>query len=1311
MSVEQLPTRTANARSDSKLLQYDEYIDRQVETTRRVVKVVDLATSLVVLAAGVLIFLLVAAVVEHWIRPGGFSVVERVILFTLLAGSVGWFAVRRIWPLVIRRVNPVYAAHTIESSTSGGTSLKNSLVNLLLFRQKRTDIPDAVYRTLEEQAAQRLSRVPLDSAVDQTTLIRFGYVLVAIVALAALYKIFSPKDPVVAAQRVLMPWADIVPASRVNISDIKPGTTTVSRGEFIDVSAEVRGIGDDDTVLLKYTTVDGRSVGKAVPMRLSGNQLRFEARLPEDGGSSGAVGLSQNLTYRIEAGDARSLDYRVKVVEAPSILVERVEYDYPDYTGYVDRVETTLRDIRAIEGTRVTVHARANGPIKEAEVDFDADGRRDLTMKTSATEASASFVLALRDDRRTPQHASYVLRFTNAEGRKNRNPVKYTIDVEPDYAPEAAITAPREKTVDVRLDETVTIEVTATDPDFALADARIRGQVAGRETLDQPLLAQPHKGRFSGKYEFTPNEHGLKSGDIVEYWVAAKDNREPIANLAESPKQQLRIVSPDPAQQPPPDRLAQRDPSKQNQQGENQPQEGQQQPQNGEGAQEGQPGDGQQGGAGNQGQPGENQQQGSEGQQGDDGAQRGSEGEKGRGGEANAAPQNSESQGDGAESGNQNQSPVSRDAQRSADPEQSPQNDNGEQQATDQQPGGQQTGTRSKPGEQRPNDEQTGAGAAGGDQSKRSQPDGARPDANTNGQPSSDGQSDGQPQGGERSDGEPQNSQPKNGQQQRGTSKAGSRQSDGQKNGDQSSPENREPSPVSSDGDDDGEAFERIQQHLEHNNELNDGQSPSDQQPVSRDAERSAQNETQDQAPAGQQADDTAKPDQKEQRDAAGDGKAERERPGDGSANDRSEDSGAATKEDGEPNAAKQQPGSENEQTKSPGGQETSAKGDSGAGDEQQGRGAPNSQPEMKPTEKRQQSGSDGESTDEQEPPAGARGKKESDSTGEQGGDQSGGGEEGGGQKAPRDGTGSPGQNQSADQGAGRSSEKGDGENSQNAGQDAKTDGKTGESSGDTPGEGSKSRQGQGQQPAGDQPPDEAQDSSEQGDPNDQQGVSRDAQRSAEEQRQGEGEKGRQGDLDSQKQDGNAQPGGKQTPGDDQQPGSDPDAKTNDAEAEPNKVGAPTGGGGLDGTGEAQPSPGSGTAPEGDEANLEYARKQTDLVLNKLADQLKQKDVDKDMLKQLGWSEDDLRKFVERWQARKAAAQRNDPAGDSAKRELDEALRSLGLRPGTMKQGQVKEDTMRDLREGYRGPVPLEYQERLRAYNQGVSRARGDEGQ
>src|SRR5262249_34492469 len=128
----------------------------------------------------------------------------------------------------------------------------------------------------------------------------------------------------------------------------------------------------------------------------------------------------------------------------------------------------------------------------------------------------------------------------------------------------------------------------------------------------------------------------------------------------------------------------------------------------------------------------------------------------------------------------------------------------------------------------------------------------------------------------------------------------------------------------------------------------------------------------------------------------------------------------------------------------------------------------------------------------------------------------------------------------------------------------------------------------------------------------------------------------------------------------------------------------------------------TGEAPAGDDANLEYARKQTDLVVDKLAEQLNKKKVDDKLLKDLGWSEADLKKFVDGWQQRKAAADRNDAEGEAAKRDLDDALRSLGLQRGELKQNTAKKDSMRDLREGFRGPVPAEYKERLKAYNQGV---------
>ena len=68
-----------------------------------------------------------------------------------------------------------------------------------------------------------------------------------------------------------------------------------------------------------------------------------------------------------------------------AILVERVDYHYPPYTGFVDRSVDSLGDIRAIEGTRMTVHARANGEIRVADVDFDADGRTDFVVAGRST--------------------------------------------------------------------------------------------------------------------------------------------------------------------------------------------------------------------------------------------------------------------------------------------------------------------------------------------------------------------------------------------------------------------------------------------------------------------------------------------------------------------------------------------------------------------------------------------------------------------------------------------------------------------------------------------------------------------------------------------------------------------------------------------------------------------------------------------------------------------------------------------------------------------------------------------------------------
>ncbi|MCG8448610.1 MAG: hypothetical protein MI725_03395 [Pirellulales bacterium] len=515
-------------------------VDEQIRRTRRALKTVDAAAGVITMAIGVLVFLLSFAVLEHWVVPGGWSPAVRVSLFTLLLLGIAWYSFRIFWPLVRQPINPAYAAQAIEQSTP---SLKNSLLNLLLLRGRRQQLSQQVYQAIEQQAAQRLAHVSVESVVDRSAILRLGYVLAVVVALCTLYQLLSPKDPFVSAARVLLPWSELVAPSRVQILDVLPGHVSLARGEQLQVSAEILGLNEDEPVELRYSTADEQQIDQNIRMTNS-NGTRFDCKAPSRIALGDSGGVQQDLTYWIEAGDARSPRYQVTVFARPTLVVGKVRYEHPAYTGYPAREVEHTGDIRGIEGTKVTLTAQANKPIHQAHIDFEADGKRDLLMKADQLEATITFPLQLKDDRRTPRYQSYVLRYVTEAGRKNLLPPKYQIDVIPDYAPEIALLLPEEALLDVKLDERVSFELEARDPDFAVRDVTLFGEVAGRQVLAEKLLSEDHQGRFVGKLRKTPAEMGLKVGDVMEYWAAAADNRRPTANVAHTVHRKLRVVGP-----------------------------------------------------------------------------------------------------------------------------------------------------------------------------------------------------------------------------------------------------------------------------------------------------------------------------------------------------------------------------------------------------------------------------------------------------------------------------------------------------------------------------------------------------------------------------------------------------------------------------------------------------------------------------------------------------------------------------------------------------------------------------------------------
>ena len=126
--------------------------------------------------------------------------------------------------------------------------------------------------------------------------------------------------------------------------------------------------------------------------------------------------------------------------------------------------------------------------------------------------------------------------------------------------------------------------------------------------------------------------------------------------------------------------------------------------------------------------------------------------------------------------------------------------------------------------------------------------------------------------------------------------------------------------------------------------------------------------------------------------------------------------------------------------------------------------------------------------------------------------------------------------------------------------------------------------------------------------------------------------------------------------------------------------------------------------PGGDDPNLEFARRATDLALEHLKDQTDQDD--SELLDRLGWTAEDAKKFIQKWEQMRRAADQKGPEGEAARRQLDRALRSLGLRPrGTQLPGDgTRNAGRRDLREAGRFDPPSDWSELFRAYRRGVTR-------
>ncbi|MBP7142015.1 MAG: hypothetical protein KBA71_08910, partial [Opitutaceae bacterium] len=243
--------------------------------------------------------------------------------------------------------------------------------------------------------------------------------LVQLMALAGLVLVLVKVDrvlPRVAAERA---------AVSAGLS-VTPGNTEIERGETLVVLARFGGSVPGNVDLLVN---ESGKAEKRIPLVKSLSDPVFGGTLAE---------VSDDLRYRVAYGDEVSPEYSVRVFEFPRLERPDAYLTFPAYTRLEPkRIEDTRR-LSAVEGTLIGLTLQLNKAVIDARLIARDKGGTVIPLLPAGDKAVATLPARIFS-----QSMTYDLRLTDSDGRMNKLPTPFVIEVQPNRRPELRLLSPR----------------------------------------------------------------------------------------------------------------------------------------------------------------------------------------------------------------------------------------------------------------------------------------------------------------------------------------------------------------------------------------------------------------------------------------------------------------------------------------------------------------------------------------------------------------------------------------------------------------------------------------------------------------------------------------------------------------------------------------------------------------------------------------------------------------------------------------------------------------------------------------------------
>jgi hypothetical protein len=287
--------------------------------------------------------------------------------------------------------------------------------------------------------------------------------------------------------------------------EVSPGDTNLESGTPLIVLARFNGPlpANVDLVLISAAGISHRLA------------LTRSLADPVFGGSAPEV--KTNLVYHLEYAGKRTRDYQVGVFEYPRLERADATLTFPEYTGQAAKKIDNTRRVSAVQGSLLDLALQLNKPVASARLVLRDKPGPPVPLQPVAQHPRASLsAFALETN------ATYKLELRDAEGRTNKVPAEFVLNVMPNRRPEIHLATPRGDLRPSPLEE-VLFSGNVWD-DFGIKAYGIGYAMVGQQPQTIQLgSVVPGQQKREFQHVLRLEELGLEPDQLVSWFVWADD--------------------------------------------------------------------------------------------------------------------------------------------------------------------------------------------------------------------------------------------------------------------------------------------------------------------------------------------------------------------------------------------------------------------------------------------------------------------------------------------------------------------------------------------------------------------------------------------------------------------------------------------------------------------------------------------------------------------------------------------------------------------------------------------------------------------